>query len=97
VAWIKIVSSTGYARYKIIIDEFREIIFDVSELYAYSIEHPYPLGAWVEKANGTWTTVISGWGFGGFPHEKRFVLSAENTGTAALSIVLLDLLRRRMV
>lgn len=95
VAWIKIISSTGYARYKLAIDEFKAITFDVSELYAYSVEHPYPLGAWVEKANGTWTTIISGWGFDGFPHDKRFVLSAENRGSNELNIVLLEILRRR--
>ena len=95
---IKLVSDLDDVIYSLFIDESREIIFKASELQAQSIEHPYPFGAWIEKADGSFVVIISGWGVGGLTHERKFRLRAENThATSTLNISLLDLLRRKVV
>lgn len=98
VAYIKLVSDIEDVRYRIIVDDSAEIIYDASELNSYSIEHPHPMGAWIEKANGSFVVLIAGWGFEGFRYNKRFILAAQNRhATSTLNITLMELLRRKVV
>ncbi len=92
-AWLKLVSDSSAIKYHIYLDDY-EWVIDVAALIDESIERHIPLGAYIEKADGTFVVMVSGGAGMQLTYENSLSITAENTGATEINVTKTELFRR---